>query len=148
MSATKEKVEKTNDKVTEAVEKAGKTIESTLDKLVDSQTRLLEAAETARDRSRRLSDEYLKSVADAQRDVIELTKTIASQPTEMGKNMEAVLESATAAQARAMEITKNFYREQAEATSELQRLVSPLFQPTEGFADLTKNFRSFMQKGA
>jgi hypothetical protein len=134
--------------VTETVEKMGKTVENVLDRLVESQNRLIEAAETARARSRRVTDEYVKSVAEAQRDALELTKRLASQPTAVGKNMEAFLESATAAQARAMEMTKLFYREQAEATSEFQKLVAPLFESTQGFADFTKNIQAFMQKSA
>jgi len=142
---TEEKVE---DKVSETVEKVSKTFESVLDKLVESQNRLIEAAETARTRSRHVTDEYVKSMAEAQRDALELTKKLASQPTAYSKNMEAVLESATAAQARAMEMTKLFYREQAEATSEFQKLVAPLFESTKGFADFTKGFDAFMKKSA
>jgi len=136
------------DKVTETVEKMGKKVENVLDKLVDNQNRLVEAAATARDRSRRVTDEYVKSVADAQRDALALTKELAAHPTEYGKNMEAMLESATNAQSRAMEITKMFYREQAEATSEFQKIVAPLFESTKGFGDFTKNFQAFMQKTA
>jgi hypothetical protein len=148
MTTKKTTQTKAEDKVTETVENVGKTVESVLDKLVENQTRLTEAAETARDRSRRVSDEYIKSLANAQREALELSKQVASHPTAYGKNIEALLESATSAQARAMEMTKLFYREQAEATSEFQKLVAPLFESTKGFADITKNFQSFMQKSA
>jgi len=136
------------DTVSETAEKVGKRVEDVLDTMVENQHKLADAAATARDRSRRVTDEYIKSVADAQRDALNLTKEIASHPTEYGKNVEAMLESATQAQARAMEITKLFYREQAEATSEFQKIVAPLFESTKGFGDFTKNFQSFMQKSA
>ena len=136
------------DKVTETAEKVGKQVETVLEKMVENQHKFADAAATARDRSRRVTDEYIKSVADAQRDALNLTKEIASHPTEYGKNIEAMLESATQAQARAMEITKLFYREQAEATTEFQKIVAPLFESTKGFGDFTKNFQQFMQKTA
>ncbi len=136
------------DKVTETAEKVGKQVENLVDKLAENQTRFAEAAATARDRSRRVTDEYMNSLAAAQRDALSLAKELAAHPTEFGKNMEAMLDSATQAQARAMEMTKLFYREQAEATSEFQKVMAPLFESTKGFGDLTKNFQSFMQKSA
>lgn len=146
---TKNKPEtKVEEQVSETVEKVGKTVENVLEKLVENQSRLVDAAATARDRSRRVTDEYVKSVADAQRDALELTKALAAHPTATGENIEAIMEAATAAQARAMEITKLFYREQAEATAELQKLVAPLFESTKGFADLSKNFPSFFRNSA
>ena len=63
--ASKTKVE---EQVTETVEKMGKTVENVLDRIVENQTRLAEAAASARDRSRRVSDEYVKSLATAQSD--------------------------------------------------------------------------------
>jgi predicted phage tail protein len=148
MTTKKTTQTQTEDPVTETAEKVGKTVENVMDKLVESQTRLAEAAATARDRSRRVTDECVKSVADAQRDALELTKELASHPSAHGKNIEAILESATATQARAMEMTKLFYREQAEATAEFQKLIAPLFESTKGFADISKNFQTFLQKSA
>ena len=139
---------KVEDKVTETVEKVGKKVENVLDKLVENQTRLVEAAATARDRSRRVTDEYLRSVSDAQREAIDLTKQVVSNPTAYSTNIEAFLESTTANQSRAMEMTKLFYREQADATSEFQKLFAPLFESTKGFADISKPFQSFWQKSA
>jgi len=139
---------KVEDKVTETVEKVGKTMENVMDKLVDSQARLAEATATARDRSRRVTDEYLRSMSEAQREAIELTKQLATNPTAYSSNIEAYLESATATQSRAMEMTKLFYREQADATAEFQKLVAPLFESTQGFADISKNFQSFWKKSA
>jgi uncharacterized protein YbjQ (UPF0145 family) len=148
MTTRKTTTTTTKDKVAETAEKVGQTVENVMDKLVESQTRLADAAATARDRSRRVTDEYVKSVADAQRDALALTKELASHPSAHGKNIEAILESVTATQARAMEITKLFYREQADATAEFQKLVAPLFESTKGFADISKNFQTFMQKSA
>lgn len=139
---------KVEDKVTETVEKVGKRVENVLNKLVENQTRLAEAAATARDRSRRVTDEYLSAVAEAQREALDLTKQVASNPTAYSTNIEAFLESATANQSRAMEMTKLFYREQADATSEFQKLVAPLFESTKGFADISENFQSFWKKSA
>ncbi len=147
--ATKSKTEtKVEDAVNETAEKVGKTVENVLDKLVENQARLTEAATTARDRSRRVTDEYLRSLAETQRDVLDLSKKLASNPTAYNSNIEAFLESTTATQSRAMEITKLFYREQADATAEFQKLVAPLFESTKGFADISKNMQAFWPKSA
>jgi hypothetical protein len=134
--------------VNEAVQKVGKSVENVMGKLVENQAKLTEAAVVARDRSRRVSDEYLRSLAETQRDVLDLTKKLAANPTAHSSNIEALLESATATQSRAMEITKLFYREQADATAEFQRLVAPLFESTKGFDDITKNFQTLWKKSA
>jgi hypothetical protein len=143
--ASKTKVE---EQVTETVEKMGKTVENVLDRIVENQTRLAEAAASARDRSRRVSDEYVKSLATAQSDASKLAKQMAGSPTAYNSNIQALVESTTAAQTRAMEMTKLFYREQAEATAEFQQLVAPLFESNKGFEMLSKNFRSFLDKTA
>ena len=134
------------DAASDAAEKAGKTVEGLLDRIAENQNRLIEAVETARDRTRRVTDEYAKSVAEAQREAIALTRELASHPTAAGKNMEAILESTTAAQARAMEMTKMLYREQVEATEEFQKMMQPLFESTKGLGDLTKRFQSILPK--
>lgn len=134
--------------VNETVAKVGKTVENVMDKLVENQARMADAATTARDRSRRVTDEYLRSLAETQRDALDLTKKLAANPTDYKVNIEAVLESTTATQSRAMEITKLMYREQADATAEFQKLVAPLFESTKGFADISKNFQTFWQKSA
>ena len=87
-------------------------------------------------------------MSEAQREALDLTKQLASNPTAYGANIEAMLESATASQARAMEMTKLFYREQADATAEFQKLVTPLFESTKGFADISENLQSFWKKSA
>ena len=139
---------KAEEAVNATVEKVGKTVENVLDKLVENQTRLIEAATTARDRSRRVTDEYLRSLAETQRDMLDLTKKVAANPTAYKSNIEAFLESTTATQSRAMELTKMFYREQADATANFQQPVAPLFESTKGFADISKNFQTFWQKSA
>ena len=139
---------KVDDKITESVEKVSKTVENALERLVESQTRLAEAVVIGRDRSRRVSDATVKSIADSQRCALELTRQIASAPTAYTANIEAFLESATAAQARAMDIAKIFYTEQADAASDLQKFVAPLFASSKGFDYLTKGFQAFMPKSA
>lgn len=146
--ATKNEKTKVEEQVTESVEKIGKSVENVLDRIVETQTRLAEAAASARDRSRRVSDEYVRSLADAQSCATDVAKQMAAAPTAYNDNIEALLASATASQARAMEMTKLFYREQAEATAEFQKLVAPLFESNKGFEMLSKNFRSMLDKTA
>lgn len=67
-----------------------------MDKPVENQNRLIDAAVIARDRGRQVTDEYIKSVADAQRDALELTKELTAHPSVTSKNVETILESVAA----------------------------------------------------
>ncbi|CAN0431156.1 unnamed protein product, partial [Phaeothamnion confervicola] len=77
-----------------------------------------EALSTARERAARVTDKLVENLLASQRDVLNLGKTLAAQPTEYGKNVEAVLHSLTSAQERALELAKTVYRTNSEIAGE------------------------------
>lgn len=98
--------------------KFAETTAAYLERLECGHTRFAEALGSARERSARVTDKLVESLLASQRDALNLGKTLAAQPTEYGKNVEAFLHSLTSAQERALELAKTFYRTNSEIAAE------------------------------
>ena len=89
-----------------------------LERLESGHTRFAEALGTARERTARVTDKLVENLLASQRDALNLGKTLVGQPTEYGKNVEALLHSLTSAQERALEFAKTVYRTNSEIVAE------------------------------
>lgn len=89
-----------------------------LERLECGHARFVEALGTARERSARVADKLIENLLAGQRDALKLGKTLAAQPTEYGKNIEALLHSLTGAQERTVEFAKTVYRTNSEIATE------------------------------
>jgi len=98
--------------------KFAETTAAYLERLECGHTRFAEALSSARERSSRVADKLLENLLASQRDALNLGKTLAAQPTEYGKNVEAFLQSLTSAQERALELAKTVYRTNNEIAAE------------------------------
>ncbi len=98
--------------------KFAETTSAYLERLESSHTRFAEAVGSARERSARVADKVIENLLASQRDALALGKTLASQPTEYGKNVEAFLHSLTSAQERALELAKTVYRANNEIAAD------------------------------
>ena len=94
------------------------TTSAYLERLECGHTRFAEALGSARERSARVADKLIENLLAGQRDALTLGKTLVTQPTEYGKNVEAFLHSLTSAQERAMEFAKTVYRTNSEIAAE------------------------------
>ena len=89
-----------------------------LERLESGQARFAVALGSARERAARVTDKLVENLLASQREALNLGKTLAAQPTEYGKNVEAVLHSLTSAQERALELAKTMYRTNSEIATE------------------------------
>ncbi|MEX2480285.1 MAG: hypothetical protein WD928_05425 [Gammaproteobacteria bacterium] len=99
-----------------------------IERLMKSHERFAAALEATRARNARLSDKFFETMMANQREALSFGKTLASEPTAYGKNMEAAMQSMTAAQERALDFAKTLYREQAEASSEIRDAATETFE--------------------
>lgn len=102
-----------------------------LERLESSHARFVEAVGTARERSARVVDKVVESLLAGQRDALKLSKTIAAQPTEYGKNIEALLQSVTSAQERTLEVAKTVYRTNSEIAAEARAVAAQAMETTK-----------------
>lgn len=98
--------------------KFAETTSAYLERLESSHTRFAEAVGSARERAARVTDKLLENLLASQRDALSLGKTLAAQPTEYSKNVEAFLQSLTSAQERALELAKTVYRTNNEIAAD------------------------------
>lgn len=94
------------------------TTAACLERIESGQARFAEALGTARERAARVADKLVENLLASQRDALNLGKTLAAQPAEYGKNVEAALHSLTSAQERALELAKTVYRTNSEIAAE------------------------------
>ena len=118
-----------------------------LERLESGQVRFAEALSTARERAARVTDKLVENLLASQRDVLNLGKTLAAQPTEYGKNVEAVLHSLTSAQERALELAKTAYRNNSEMVVEARAAAARALESSKTlgkpFAHLTSVCKPF-----
>lgn len=91
--------------------------------------KMAEGFAVARERNARIMDQFVESVTSGQKDFIELSRTVASQPTDYRSNMQLMLDTMNRRQACALEFGKAVYREQSDMSSTVTENMNKLFAP-------------------
>jgi lipoate synthase len=113
-----------------------KIVESTmayLDRLGEGHEKYAEAVKTLRERNARVADVFTDAMMTGQREAIELSKTLAAEPTAYAKNMDTLVQAMSGVQERALEVAKTLYREQAEAAGEYRAVAEKTFEASKAF---------------
>lgn len=126
----------------EVADKITNSARAYVERMADSHQRLLSGLETARARHTRIADTLFEASLAAQREAIELTKSVVDEPTAHSKNIEAVMDSLNLAQQRALDVGKTLYREQAEVGAEIRGAYEKYFAAS---GDLTKPFQKMTE---
>jgi hypothetical protein len=114
--------------------KFAETTSAYLERLECGHTRFVEAVGSARERATRVTDKLVENLLAGQRDALALGKTLAAQPTEYGKNVEAFLHSLTSAQERALELAKTVYRTNNEIAADARAAAAKALESSKTFA--------------
>ena len=130
-------MENTENVTTEIPQKIAESTTAYLDRLGEGHEKFSEAVKTVRERNARVADVFFDAMLAGQRDAIEITKSIAEEPTAYAKNMDTMLKAMSSAQERALDVAKTVYREQAEAVGEYRAAAEKTF---EASATFTKPF--------
>src|SRR3990172_2265589 len=103
------------------------TVDKFFDAVTDAYDALLDAMKSGSDRGYRVSKRLIEETETGQRDVIELTRRLASSPRDVGGFYSAPIRSLTDAQGRVLELTRQLIDEvvetQQEARESLHRVI-------------------------
>lgn len=125
---------------------AKEAVNTYLDTLTEGHQKMTEALKEARTRGLRVSEELVDSILAGQRDILELSKRLALNPTDIAGNMKAVLEAATTAQERALAFAKLMYREQSDVSGELRKMFQSVFDNSTNVGQTARKLASFWIK--
>ena len=119
-----------------------------LERLESGHARFAEAIGSARERSARVTDKLLENLLASQRDALALSKTFVAQPTEYGKNVEAVLHSLSTAQERVLDFAKTVYRTNSEMAVEARAVAARALEASKGLGKPFEGFTSLWKPAA
>lgn len=122
------------------------TIAAGLERIEAGHARFIEAVGTARAGAARVTDKLVENVLTGQRDALLLTKAFVAQPTEYGKNIEAMLQSLTAAQERTLELAKTVYRANSEVAADARAAAARVLESGKGLGKPFENLTSLWTK--
>ncbi len=105
------------------------SLESYFEALAENADKMAEGFEAMRESNTRVMNQFIESVTSGQKDLIELGRTMAAQPTDYKSNMQHLLETMNRRQACALELGKTMYREQSDMSSALTERMEKLFEP-------------------
>ena len=143
---------------------ANEYVSKYFDALLESYDILVDAVSRANERGLKVSQTLVSDVVKGQREAIELSRKLASEPADVGQFYTALLESATAAQGRVLTFAQNAYQEAlaagTDARETVEKLVEANRETTKAAVDaartfatsnplaesLVKNFESMMPK--
>ena len=128
--------------------KLSETTSAYLERLENGHSRFAEALGSARERAARVTDQLVENLLASQRDALTLGKTLAAQPTEYGKNVEAFLHSLTSAQERALELAKTVYRTNNEIAADARAAASRALESGKTFGKPFENFTNLWTSAA
>ncbi|MFK7863290.1 MAG: hypothetical protein AB8B95_03585 [Pseudohongiellaceae bacterium] len=123
--STSSKTENTVESNTEAKY----SLDSYFENMNKGAEKMAEGFAVARERNARIMDQFVESVTSGQKDFIELSRTVASQPTDYRSNMQLMLDTMNRRQACALEFGKAVYREQSDMSSTVTENMNKLFAP-------------------
>ena len=129
--ATQESAKTAESKADATESKAQAAINTTIENMIVGQEKLAETLEAASKRSLRVGEEIMATVIAGQRDVVDLSKTIATEPQAYAKNMDALMNTVIGFQQRSLDVAKILYREQSDAADNAKNVWGPMFASTE-----------------
>ena len=119
-----------------------------LERLESGHARFAAAVSSARERSARVTDKLLENLLASQRDALALGKTFVAQPTEYGKNVEAMLHSLTTAQERVLDFAKTVYRTNSGIVAEARAVAARTLEAGKGLGKPFERFTSLWMPAA
>ena len=125
-SETVEAAETIRENVQDSVKNA---MDSYMDTVAKSSDRLAEDFSKARERNSRIMDSFLQTMENGRKDMLELSRVVASQPTDYKGNMQATMEMMTRRQECALAFGKTLFREQSELTNDVSERAKEMFAP-------------------
>ena len=137
---TKANTQKTTEKKAESVDAAETikenvqdSVKNAMDSYVDtvakSSDRLAQDFSKARERNSRIMDSFLQTMENGRKDMLELSRVMASAPTDYRGNMQATMEMMTRRQECALAFGKTLFREQSEMTNDVSERAKEMFAP-------------------
>jgi hypothetical protein len=105
------------------------SMDSYLNTVASSSDRLAADFGKARERNARIMDSFLQTMENGRKDMLELSRVVASAPTDYKANMQATIETMTRRQECALSFGKTLYREQSEMTGEVSERAKEMFAP-------------------
>ena len=97
--------------------------------MTSSSDRLAADFGKARERNARIMDSFLQTLENGRKDMLELSRVVASAPTDYKANMQATMETMTRRQECALAFGKTLYREQSEMSGEVSERAKEMFAP-------------------
>lgn len=123
---TVEAAETIKENVQDSVKNA---VDSYVDTVAKSSDRLAADIGKARARNSRIMDSFLQTLENGRKDMLELGRVVAAQPTDYQGNMKATMEMMTRRQECALAFGKTLFREQSELTSDVSERAKEVFAP-------------------
>jgi DNA anti-recombination protein RmuC len=94
--------------------------------LTESYDAIIEAIRAGNERGFRVSNNLLAEAQRGQREAVELGRTFASDPTDIGGFYRAMMESTTKAQGRALELARQMFDELSESRTESREVIEKI----------------------
>lgn len=91
--------------------------------LTESYDAIIEAIKAGNERGYRVSNNLLAEAQRGQREAVELGRTFAADPTDVGGFYRAMMESTTKAQGRALELARQMFDELSETRTESRDVI-------------------------
>jgi hypothetical protein len=91
--------------------------------LTESYDAIIDAIKASNERGFRVSNNLLAEAQRGQREAIELGRTFAADPTDVGGFYRAMMESTTKAQGRALELARQMFGELSESRTESREVI-------------------------
>ncbi len=91
-----------------------------IDILIENQGRFNKALSAARKQNAKINEMVTEQIVLGQREALELTKKVATNPSAYSENSKAMLEAAAEAQTRSLDFAKELYGEQVKAAETLR----------------------------
>mgnify|MGYP001614764807 CR=1 FL=1 len=114
--------------------------------LTESYDAIIEAIKAGNERGYRVSNNLLAEAQRGQREAVELGRTFASDPTDVGGFYRAMMESTTKAQGRALELARQMFDELSESRTEsrdvIEKVVKAQRAAGEAAVEATRDLES------
>ena len=103
--------------------------------MLENQERLSKAMASARKRSGNISEMMSEELAQSQRDALELTKMLATNPSDVSENTKAMMDAATKAQNRTLDFAKELYSQQVDAAESFRKSMQTVMENSRDAAE-------------
>ena len=110
-------------------------VERLMDLIIENQGRVNKALASARKRGVKITEMVSEQMMQGQREALELTKMMATNPTAYSENAKAMMDAAAEAQSRAMDFAKEIYNEQVEAAESLRDSMQTMMESSREAAE-------------